>query len=333
MAFEVKQWLDRIVANPTRRTLTDTTTGTSTTVDVTRAEGAVTQEGTPLAATTFNDLESRIATAFDEKQDVLTAGTNITIENNVISATGGGSGDVTKAYVDEQVSGLQYEIDYRVKKDDYAGEGKTGIVSTSTYSATYTSSGQLRANGMTLEAYNRAHDYAFVGKETLENRLAPITADVSGAKEDLTNLNTEVESIISIHSIKNGSEKTLSNATFVSMLSFKSQLSGTGLYLVSAVCTFPKPSSGSGTGARIVVISDKTSGSSVANVAYDGSDLSCSSCPANSATTTRVNVTRVIEVETEEDLNKPWAIFGYQAQGSSLSGCTASVEIIKLRDF
>lgn len=36
------------------------------------------------------------------KQNKLTAGENITIEGDVISAVGGGSGDVTKAYVDEQ---------------------------------------------------------------------------------------------------------------------------------------------------------------------------------------------------------------------------------------
>lgn len=113
MAFKIKEWLDRIVEHPTRRTITDTTTGVSQEVDVSRAEGEVTQEGTPLGAVTFNDLESRIATAFDEKQDTLIAGDNITIENNIISATGGGTASnefALKLHIDENTEGLNSAI-------------------------------------------------------------------------------------------------------------------------------------------------------------------------------------------------------------------------------
>ena len=40
--------------------------------------------------------------AIDEKQDILTAGENITIENNVISATGGGSSEGAVRYDEAQ---------------------------------------------------------------------------------------------------------------------------------------------------------------------------------------------------------------------------------------
>lgn len=62
--FETKTWLDRIVQNPNFRLLEEQPSAGANIFKVSRAEGTVTQEGTPLNAQNFNDLESRIATAF-----------------------------------------------------------------------------------------------------------------------------------------------------------------------------------------------------------------------------------------------------------------------------
>lgn len=85
MAFEKKTWVDRRVQYPDRRTLVDIETNIAKTYDVSRAEGLSYEEGTQLNATNFNDLETRIDTAFKATQDKLTAGTGISITNNVIS--------------------------------------------------------------------------------------------------------------------------------------------------------------------------------------------------------------------------------------------------------
>ena len=65
MAFyTIKNWKNRDVEFPGRRTLTDVLTSTSQTVDVTRSEGTVTEAGDTFDASTMNDLEGRIGSAF-----------------------------------------------------------------------------------------------------------------------------------------------------------------------------------------------------------------------------------------------------------------------------
>ena len=65
MAFyTIKNWKNRDVEFPGRRTLTDVLTSTSQTVDVTRSEGTVTEAGDAFDASTMNDLEGRIGSAF-----------------------------------------------------------------------------------------------------------------------------------------------------------------------------------------------------------------------------------------------------------------------------
>lgn len=64
MAFEKKEWKDRLVEFAGRRTLTDISTGTSQTVDVARAEGQISQAGDAISAENMNDLEQRIGDAF-----------------------------------------------------------------------------------------------------------------------------------------------------------------------------------------------------------------------------------------------------------------------------
>ena len=65
MAFAKKTWKKRLSENPTRRQLTYTD-GTTAIVDVARLEGAISQEGDAFSDTNMNDLEQRVANAFDE---------------------------------------------------------------------------------------------------------------------------------------------------------------------------------------------------------------------------------------------------------------------------
>ena len=64
MAFVKKTWVDRVVQYPNRRNINDGYT--TKTVTVSRNEGNVTVEGTPLNADTFNDLENRILAACND---------------------------------------------------------------------------------------------------------------------------------------------------------------------------------------------------------------------------------------------------------------------------
>lgn len=61
MAFETFEWKDRQTAHPNYRTLTNVADSSDVkTVEVTRAEGTVTQEGTAMNASRMNNLENRI---------------------------------------------------------------------------------------------------------------------------------------------------------------------------------------------------------------------------------------------------------------------------------
>lgn len=57
-----------------------------------------------------SSIKSSIQALDNAKQDKLVAGENITIEGNVISAKGGGTGDVTKEYVDQQDEAIKAMI-------------------------------------------------------------------------------------------------------------------------------------------------------------------------------------------------------------------------------
>lgn len=62
MSFVTNTWIDRVSEFPNRRTITNVNDSSDVkTVDVSRAEGTVTTQGTPLGASALNDLESRIS--------------------------------------------------------------------------------------------------------------------------------------------------------------------------------------------------------------------------------------------------------------------------------
>lgn len=76
MGFTKKTWKDRLVEHAGRRKLTNVATGTTETVDVTRAEGTESQAGDMFNATNMNDLESRTYNAFDE---IIKTYTNVSV--------------------------------------------------------------------------------------------------------------------------------------------------------------------------------------------------------------------------------------------------------------
>ena len=68
MAFKKKTWVDRLVEYAGRRKITNVTTMAAQIVDVERAEGVVSEEGTAINAVNMNDLEQRTADAFSAVQ-------------------------------------------------------------------------------------------------------------------------------------------------------------------------------------------------------------------------------------------------------------------------
>ena len=66
MSFVTKEWKDRLAEFAGRRKLTNVSTGEETTVDVSRAEGEVSQAGDAFSAANMNDLEQRIKDGFDK---------------------------------------------------------------------------------------------------------------------------------------------------------------------------------------------------------------------------------------------------------------------------
>jgi hypothetical protein len=75
--FEQKTWTDRQVQYPSRRKLTNVSTQEERTVLVERNEGIIYNEGDLFDATNINDLEERIARAFDEVEQSLDARVNL----------------------------------------------------------------------------------------------------------------------------------------------------------------------------------------------------------------------------------------------------------------
>ncbi len=87
-----KTWVDRVSEYPTRRVLTDTTTLETQQVTVVRDEGTVTEAGDVFDASTMNNLESRINSAFGaltkEVTGTLLAGqTSLTLSDASILTT------------------------------------------------------------------------------------------------------------------------------------------------------------------------------------------------------------------------------------------------------
>ena len=114
MTFSKKTWTDRISEYITRRLLTKSD-GSTEQVTVTRDEGEITQEGTPLNAATFNDLESRISDAFSSTDTSISdINTHLTKLNNKTRRTRknitSNLGNLAKAAAEQDLEKYGYSI-------------------------------------------------------------------------------------------------------------------------------------------------------------------------------------------------------------------------------
>lgn len=158
-----------------------------------------------------SELQTQITAQAAEiatKQDQLTAGDNIIISGNIISATGAGGGvgfdvivvqelpesgekgiiylvpkdsaapDVYDEYVwvtttstFELIGSTKVDLSGYVKKTDFAGYNKVGIISVDGAYGTHmlNEKGLIGASIRTLQQYTNGSSYSFVGKGTLEN--------------------------------------------------------------------------------------------------------------------------------------------------------------------
>lgn len=128
MSFVTKEWKDRLAEFAGRRKLTNVSTGEETTVDVSRAEGEVSQAGDAFSAANMNDLEQRIKDGFD-KVDTNLGGNNLVYQdgNFYIENRGADTGlkKLGSKVFDSEMLVCAYNananIDYTVADDgDYA---------------------------------------------------------------------------------------------------------------------------------------------------------------------------------------------------------------------
>lgn len=99
MAFKKKTWVDRMVEYAGRRKITNVTTMAAQIVDVERAEGVVSEEGTAINAVNMNDLEQRTADAFSAVQQDI-EGINSDLGGNRFGFTADGQPGYKKAGAD-----------------------------------------------------------------------------------------------------------------------------------------------------------------------------------------------------------------------------------------
>lgn len=70
--YTPKEWKDRLVEFAGRRTLKNVSTNETTVYDVTRNEGAVSQEGDSFSAAKMNDFDLRVKNAIDTAEEAYT---------------------------------------------------------------------------------------------------------------------------------------------------------------------------------------------------------------------------------------------------------------------
>lgn len=110
--------------------------------------------------------QADLAAGLAGKQDTLTAGANITIDaNNVISATGGGSGGVS----DVQIEGTSI-VNAGIANIGYASTATGGVIRVnSSYGVNVAGTGTLIGVTKSYSSYDSGSDLAIITKGTLEN--------------------------------------------------------------------------------------------------------------------------------------------------------------------
>lgn len=113
----------------------------------------------------------------DTKQDVLTAGTNITIENNVISATGGGGADLTNYYTkDETYSQEEVDtlLDGKEDKITTVEPLSLGLETVSPTVGMVFTENNTKISPSVATTFTRQDDVATLGGQTWENQVSYI---------------------------------------------------------------------------------------------------------------------------------------------------------------
>ena len=120
-----------------------------------------------LATETY--VDTKIAEAGASKQDKLVAGTNITIDGNVISASGGSEG-VSKEYVDGEISRVEGEIpDTSKMVTTDTAQSITGVKKWyDSDNNNYLAIGQDFGNGKCIEIGNSDRSYVTIDKSGIE---------------------------------------------------------------------------------------------------------------------------------------------------------------------
>lgn len=140
MAFKKKTWVDRMVEYAGRRKITNVTTMAAQIVDVERAEGVVSEEGTAINAVNMNDLEQRTADAFSAVQQDI-EGINSDLGGNRFGFTSDGQPGYKKAGADT-VYPFKSNISFGPYQT-FQGEGNNGkdgygcIVASRSFTAGY----------------------------------------------------------------------------------------------------------------------------------------------------------------------------------------------------
>ena len=101
MAFQRKEWSDRLVQTPNRRKLVNVNTDEETIVDISREEGAVFAEGDKFNESNMNNLELRIKEGFDTLAKIAHTGDYKDLSNSPLSLpANGGTADSIKGIGD-----------------------------------------------------------------------------------------------------------------------------------------------------------------------------------------------------------------------------------------
>lgn len=114
----ITSWNNKSEFSGNYNDLTNKPTIPTSTSDLTNDSGFITNETDPTVPSHVKSITQQNITSWNNKQDTLTAGENITIENNVISATTGGGGSEDNAHR-VYVGQISYDWGYEQYNEGY----------------------------------------------------------------------------------------------------------------------------------------------------------------------------------------------------------------------
>lgn len=197
MAFSKKTWTDRVSEQPQRRLITPVGGGTATTVDVTRQEGIVIQEGDAFSAANMNDLENRIKTNFDRDEATIntvnnrstTNANNIsTLQGNVNTLSTNLTGVTTRVGTLENeltANGTRIYMDYKNGKYGYNTSANRGADTFHPFNSdlSFTTIYRGEMGAQTTYTFTQAYKYV----------IAVVSDDINDTVLEFTGVGTEIE--------------------------------------------------------------------------------------------------------------------------------------------